>query len=158
MESTEIIFALAIAILYPFFFNKLANKVTNYDEIRDACKDFQMYTPGTFDFTAEYKECDNERTKKLNEAEFNKHLILLGVALTGIILSSIIQTKSTKAGVGFGGIFTLIIALMFYWHKYNETTKLIVLGASLLFVIYFSIRLYKVDSIADIFTFNLGKL
>ncbi len=165
MDTTEIVFAIAIAILYPFFFNKLANQVTNLNKIKDMCKDVQMYekpanNDGRMyimgDMTNEYKACNDERKEQLEKAEFHKHLFLLAMALIGLVLSSFIQTKSTKLGVGLGGVLTLITALSLYWHRYNESTKLIVLGLNLLFVMYFSVRLYKLDSVADIFSIELG--
>jgi hypothetical protein len=67
-----------------------------------------------------------------------------------------IKQPSTKIGVGAGGLILLITALTIYWRKYNETGKLSVLGISLAVVIYLSIRLYMVKSIADVFSFELG--
>ena len=168
LDTTEIMFALAIACIFPFFFTKLANKVTRYDEIDKSCNygmgDYTyFYDVGEIKMTeeqqktkAEQRQCEADRKDKLDKAEFHKHLVLLAVALIAIVLTSAIQTKSTKFGVGLGGVFTLIIALFLYWHKYNETSRLVVLGLSLLFVVYFSVRLYKIDSIANIFSFEIG--
>ena len=178
MDTTEIIFALAIATVYPFFFNKLANKLTKNDELStyDTCKDIKMfedtqeqqprkrqltnnfYVMNNFggEYTPEYKRCQEETQKKIDDAQLHKHLMLIAISLIGIILSSIIQTKSTKFGVGLGGVFTLIIALTMYWHKYNETARLGILGASLVMLVYLSVRLYKIDSVANILSFEFG--
>lgn len=82
--------------------------------------------------------------------------MLIVIALIAIVLTSVIQTKSTKFGVGLGGVFTLIFALTFYWYRYNENAKLAVLGLSLLFVVLLSVRLYKLNNITDIFSFEFG--
>ncbi len=161
MDSTEMMFSLAIAMLFPFFFNKLANKVSGYDDINRMCDSIRPswnlnYSQDNKEEKTKYEICTDEREKKLSEAEFHKHLILIAVALIGLVISGVIQTKSTKVGVGIGSIITLIMALLFYWHRYNETYKLIVLGLSLLFVMYFSVRLYKINSPADIFTIEFG--
>ena len=100
------------------------------------------------------KECLKEKEKKLDEANFKQHVILIVIAFIGILATSMIQTHSTKLGVGLGGIFTLIIALFMYWHKYNETAKLGVLGVSLALLLFLSVRLYKMNSIVDIFSLS----
>lgn len=152
MDYTEIIFAIAITLIYPCFFVKLSNKLSGYDETN--CYGLLENTES--EHMEKYNKCTEDKSKNNDSSEFKKHLILLAVALIGIILSSIIQTKSTKLGIGIGSIFTLITALALYWHKYNETSRLVVLGSSLAFVIYLSARLYKVDHIADIFAFEFG--
>jgi len=163
LDTTETIFCMAIAILYPFFFNKLANKMTDYDNINSLCDKNYNYgwwkhdQQGKTDIKQkEYETCKSEKDKKLEKAELNKHIILIVVALIGIVLSSIIQTNSTKLGVGLGGVFTLLFALLLYWHRYNETAKLSISGLSLLFVTFLSVRLYKIDNIADIFALEFG--
>jgi hypothetical protein len=173
MDTTEIIFALSIAMVYPFFFNKLTNKVVKNADLNTftACEgiprhinqpsqqrrlDNSFYGGFNMDYTPEYKKCQKETQKKIDEAQLHKHLMLIALALIGIVLSSVIQTKSTKLGVGLGGILTLITALFMYWHKYNETGRLAILGSSLLFLMYFSVRLYKIDSIANILSFEFG--
>lgn len=105
---------------------------------------------------SEAEKCREDRDEKLKEVEFRKHIMLLGIALAGIIGSSFIRTGSTKLGVGMGGVFTLIIALMLYWSKYKETTKTVISGLSLLMVVFLSVRLYKIDNVTDIFALEFG--
>lgn len=152
MDYTEIIFTTAIALIYPCFFVKLANKLAGYDETN--C--YNLLENEESEHMEKYNKCTEDKLKNDDTTQFHKHLILLAVSLIGIILSSIIQTKSTKLGIGLGSIFTLITALVLYWHKYNETSRLVVLGSSLAFVIYLSARLYKVDHVADVFAFEFG--
>ncbi|QKF94362.1 hypothetical protein QKU48_gp0904 [Fadolivirus algeromassiliense] len=159
LDTTELMFSLAIALLYPFFFFKLVNRMTGYDEINDMCNHIK-YDWRDLDQNSiqnkQYNACSDEKSKKLEKVEFHKHVMLLVIALIGIVLTSVIQTKSTKFGVGLGGVFTLLCALTIYWYRYNENTKLMVLGLSLLFVVFFSVRLYKIDNIADIFSVEFG--
>lgn len=162
MDSTELVFSMAIAVLFPFFFSKLANKISGYNEVSEMCDKLapRLYSVNLNlnkdNDNSEYDKCYKEREEKLKDAEFHKHLVLIAVALIGLVLSAVIQTKSTKLGVGIGSIITLVIALFLYWHRYNETSKLVVLGVSLLFVMYFSVRLYKIQNAADIFTVEFG--
>lgn len=161
MDSTEIMFSMAIAALFPFFFSKVADKLTGYNDISTMC---DKYAPSFYSVdnlqnnssNNEYNKCAEEREQKLKDAEFNKHLMLVVIALIGLILSAVIQTKSTKLGVGLGSVITLIVALFLFWHRYNETSKIVVLGLSLLFVMYFSVRLYKIQDASDIFTIEFG--
>jgi len=151
MDTTEIIFALSIAIIYPCFFNKFTNQIIGYDVIENGCNIPYTQKPTEEQWT-KYENCKSNKDNII----LHKHLMLLAIALMGIILSSVIQTKSTKLGIGLGGIFTLLFALFMYWNKYKEITKLGVLGVSLLLVIYLSVKLYRVNNIADIFTFEFG--
>ena len=158
MDSTEMIFCYAIAILYPCFFYKLANNLTGYNEVSSMCNKYHNYY-SLNDDDIKYKKskkCYAEKDKELEKVEFNRHIMLIFLALVGIILTSVIHTNSTKLGIGMGGIFTLIFALYLYWSKYNETTKLMIYGASLLIVIFLSVRIYKIDNIADIFSIEFG--
>lgn len=168
LDTTETIFSLAIAIIYPFFFSKLANLLVDHDKITGMCDG--KYPSYIYPFylesksiskmddaenerkKAEYEECQKERTAKLDDANFKNHMILIIIAFIGILGSSAIQTHSTKVGVGLGGIFTLIIALVGYWHKYNENVKLLILGLSLALLMFLSIKLYSLKNVADLFS------
>lgn len=169
MDTTEIIFSLAIAILYPFFFNKLTKLIVGYDSINDMCNKYgvsgygDFYVLNSFDkkkeTTAEdleAKKCRNERQALLDKAELHSHFIMLFVALAGIFATSFVHSPSTKLGLGLGGVFSLIFTISMTWYKYAEMMKLVVLGLSLLFVLFFSVRLYNINSIANIFSFEFG--
>ena len=164
LDTTEAIFCMAIAMLYPFFFNKLANKMTGYDSSDPIpyCEYPLKYTlqashaDQSEQINQEYEKCKADRDNLVGKKELNKHIILIVVALIGIVLASVIQTRSTKLGVGLGGIFTLFFALLIYWHRYNETAKLTISGLSLLLVTFLSVRLYRIDNIADIFALEFG--
>lgn len=174
MDTTEIIFSLAIAILYPFFFNKLTKQIIGYDKIDGMCDKYNKYSDyfvlnswSTFDRHSEKekqptheeieaKKCRDERRELLDKADLHSHLFMIFVALAGIFATSFVSTNSTKLGLGLGGVLSLIFTISMTWYKYGEMVKLVVLGLSLLFVIFFSVRLYNINSIANIFSFEFG--
>ena len=120
MNTTEIIFAIAIAILHPWFFNKLTSQVLGYTEIKQMCKNYKWDTQ-----REELQRCQEIQSNKLESVETYVHIVLLAIAIITIILSSVIQTKSTKVGLGFGGILLLLVAISSYWYRYNETVRVI---------------------------------
>lgn len=148
MDITEVIMALAIAIIYPYFFSKLINKVLGYDQINSMCDNIGEHS--------DYKRCNNIKDQELDKIELSRHITFLVIALISILLCSMIRQRSTKLGIGIGGIILLIIAMSIYWRKYNETYKLIILGLALSAVVYTSVKLYTVGSIEDVFTFEFG--
>lgn len=173
MDTTEIIFSLAIAILYPFFFNKLTKQIVGYDKIDNMCDKYNKYDDifvfnySSFDRASnkqksptpeeiEAEKCRKERRELLDKAELHSHLFMIFIALAGIFATSFVSTNSTKLGLGLGGVFSLIFTISMTWYKYGEMVKLFVLGLSLLFVILFSVRLYNINSIANIFSFEFG--
>lgn len=147
LDSTEIIFASAIAFLYPFFFSKLTDNITGYNTISNMCD--KISYPDSMN-------CYNTRAEKIKQPKLKKHVILVVIALFGIILSGFIKTKSTKLGLGLGGLITLIYTITMYWDNYDETIKLVILGCSFLIVLWLSVRLYSINNIADIFTIEFG--
>jgi Na+/proline symporter len=149
MDITEIILACAIALIHPYFFHKLVDRIMGYDTVDEMC------TQMAWD-SSQYKQCSATRNTELDKMELKRHIAFLVIALLSILISSMIRQKSTKLGIGLGGIFLLIIALTLYWRKYNENAKLIILGISLVTVIYISIRLYTVGSLADVFSLEFG--
>ena len=162
LDTTETIFSLAIAIIYPFFFTKLTNLLVDHDNISPMCGGYaSFWYSGSFDrieseddkFKRIKKEqCWKEREAKLDHANFKQHVMLIIISFIGILGASAIQTHSTKVGVGLGGIFTLIAALMMFWYKYNETVKLVILGLSLAALMFLSVKLYSVQNISDLFS------
>jgi hypothetical protein len=142
INTSEWIVGIPIAILIPFFFTKLVNKVSGYDDKWSECHELKHDTP-------ERKQCDAE----LDAIENKKQFALLGIAMATIIGSTFIQSRSTKMGVGFGGILTLITTLTLHWNKYGETEKLVILGLCLTVTIVLSMKIYNGKDISDMFSF-----
>jgi hypothetical protein len=96
MDTTEIIFSLAIAILYPFFFNKLTKQIVGYDSINDMCKKYERsYEYNDFHAINSFEtkkqkspqeieaaeKCRNERNDLIDKADLHSHFIMLFIAL-----------------------------------------------------------------------------
>lgn len=144
MELTELIVALAIAFIHPFFFEKLTDKVLGYDTIDRMCRNnviSNWFNYSSYENTnSENGACYKKREKLLDEVEMRRHITLLAISLVSIFISVMIKQKSTKFGVGFGGIILLIWTLLSYWREYNENAKLMILGASLASVLFVSYK------------------
>lgn len=149
VASSEMIAGISIAIIYPFFMNKLVNKVTGYNDIYEKC--YPSYITLQNSFKGDAKKDSGECDKELKEVELKKHITLLAIGVATVVASTFIQTRSTKLGVGFGGIFTIMTALTLYWNKYGENEKLAVSGVCLMVVIILSARLYSIKNVGDIF-------
>lgn len=127
MDTTEIIFGLAIAVTYTSFFNKLA----------------------------EYAFRSNDGGYN-DDAKFKEHVALIVFAIIGIILSGFVSGTSPKFGLGIGGFVTLFIAISMYWSHYKELPKLLILGSTLSLLLYMSVRLYSIKSITDVIMPEFG--
>lgn len=145
MDSTEIVFAIAIMILYPFFFGKLANYIFDKKETGMMCVKQDFDSP-----------CYKTRDELLRKEQLKKHIMLVLVAIIGLVVSGMIGTKTTKVGLSVGGLITLIWSLTIYWHRYEEGARIAILGASFIFMIWLSTRLYQVKNISDVFAIEFG--
>lgn len=152
MDITETIIAVAIALIHPYFFHKLVDQILGYNTINKMCNHIKF----DINDNSTYKQCQTAKDSKLDHLELSRHVTLLVIALLSILICSMIRQKSTKLGIGVGGIILLICSLTMYWRNYNEVAKLIILGISLAIIVYISIRLYTVKSIADIFSLEFG--
>lgn len=78
MDTTEVIFSLAIAILYPFFFNKLTKQIVGYDKINEMCDKynknsdvFVLNSWSTFDRHSEKRKNQHQRIYRRKNVEMN---------------------------------------------------------------------------------------
>lgn len=165
MVATETMFAIAIGILYPWFFYKFIDYYT-YDEILNkSCmlqNDYENELPQKYPFIHSNlgidEKCQNKKTAYRDKREFTINVFLITVGILTLAGSGFINTPSTKLGLGLAGILCIFYATLFYWTKYKEFTKLIILGIALLVVVILSVRLYKLDNVADLFVPDYGKL
>lgn len=130
-----------IALLYPVFFHRLANQMSDYNKVRDLCSDNTTMRKNPFDGLMNNKEngCWEERERLLRKTEVKKHYLLLFFGLLGVFGSmSMLPPGSTRTGLGWGGVFTILVSIMFHWHIYNEQQKLLVSGICLFVAVYFS--------------------
>lgn len=156
MDITETILAIAIALIHPYFFHKLVDKILGYDRADRLCEGIKYWDDAMKEETPEHKNCSKLKEQELDRLELSRHITFLVIALISILITSMIRQKSTKLGIGLGGIILLITALTLYWRKYNEVAKIVILGLSLAATIYMSIKLYTVKSITDIFSLEFG--
>lgn len=156
MDITEIILAVTIALIHPYFFHKLVDKILGYSNTYQMCDKITYWNKTTNEETPEHAQCSKQRESELDKLELSRHITFLVIALVSILITSMIRQKSTKLGIGLGGIILLLTALTLYWRKYNEVSKIVILGLSLVAVVYMSIRLYTINSIADIFSLEFG--
>lgn len=148
MDMTEVIFGLALAALYPTFFGKLSDYMFRDDKAEKT--DCWSLNDGNRD------ACSAARSELIDKSKFKEHVALLIFAIIGIILSGVVSGTSPKFGLGIGGMITLFMALIMYWRHYKELQKLVILGMSFAFIMWLSVRLYSIKSIADIFTMEFG--
>lgn len=155
MEIAEIIVAIAIAIIHPYFFGKATDLILNYDKIMNKCDTYPTYTYSdakkrdVVEF--DYDECRRQNEPEMKKVEIKRHISLMVISLTSVILSMIIQQKTTKVGVGVGGLILLIITLTSYWKNYSENAKVMVTGFALVAVLYASYVVYNNKSITQLF-------
>ena len=64
-------------------------------------------------------------------------LLVIGVASIFASLQ-VFGPGATQAGLGWGGLLTIFSAVVFHWHHYNESQKLMVTGAALASVVFYS--------------------
>lgn len=164
MDYTEWLFSGSIALVFPFFFKKLLDYVNDDEKVNKMCDKYnKSFTygmlPSEKTSPEEYKlqqACWNKRAKLQDTINFKKHIFLLIIGLVAVIASGLIKTKSTKMGLGLGGLLSLLYAISTHWYHYNDRTRLAILGISLIIFFVLSIRLYQIKDITDIFTFEYG--
>jgi len=142
--NTEIPLAAAIAILLPVFYHKLANEVTGYNKVHGMCNEQlgrqpQISIGGISNNSND--QCWKEREHRMKKIEFKKHWMLLIVGVASIFASlQMFPSGASQMGTGWGGLLTILSAVAFHWHHYNETQKLYVTGGCLATVIFYALN------------------
>lgn len=70
LDTTELMFSFAIALLYPFFFFKAVNKVTGYNTVTDMCSNIKYNWNDIGEKTEtnkKYNACTIEKEDKLKK-------------------------------------------------------------------------------------------
>jgi hypothetical protein len=172
MDYQELMIAAPIAVLYPFFFAKVADYYTKRTEIDKMCEQHNCFKQFGSDYiggrrrrSPEHQQClDNadacrgRQSEMRDQASTPKFLILMVAGVLGIVLAGFFKTKATKVGLSLGGLMTIIMAVFMYWGKMNELMKLGVTGSSLTLLIYLSVKIYQTGSIFDALEFAIGKV
>ena len=146
MELQDWVLVFIIAILYSYFFKKLADVVTGTHEINNMCERFggtgifNIYSPNS-EKDPEWVKCRNEQKQRREQADTTKFMILLVAGVAGAIVASQIKLPVGNIGIGFGSILTVLYATYVYWSHFNEIMKLGATGASLAALIYATTKL-----------------
>ncbi len=156
MMQTNIFIAISIAILYPYFFNKLSDVLMQKQRIKEECdipkyidkktgkkyhhQPFYIHNNDNSDLNLEenpeYQGCE----KKLARIDTTQFYILMIAGVLGVIIGSFIPNTITSLGISLGGLLTILYATYIYWHRMDEYMKLGLTGSSLVILIYVSIR------------------
>ena len=118
MVATETMFAIAIGILYPWFFYKFIDYYT-FDEILN--KSCMQNDDGTkHDHDNKYpfihsnfnidEKCQKKKQAYKDKREFTINVFLITVGILTLACSGFIHTPSTKLGLGLAGILCIFYA------------------------------------------------
>ena len=142
MDYQEILIGGSIAILYPFFFAKLADVYTQYSHLQRMCdEEYEHHKLGS----PEYTQCNKIKTDALEKSKTTKFIILMIVGVLALFLSfaNIFAGRAPTFGLSLAGFFTLLHAVFMYWDKMNEYMKLGITGIALISLLYLSVRMYQ---------------
>jgi len=142
MTFSDYAIALSIGFLYPYFFNRLANILSQEHEIK------QEYCYGK-DYTDEQiEECNKNREINLNNARNKKFIIMIIGGFVAIILSYICSNNKTlAAGFGLAGTISNITAIIMMWSAFNDNIRLGIIGMSIVLLIILSLYRSKLKNI-----------
>jgi len=154
-------FGVPIAVLYGIFFTKLLNIMFNYEEVNNQCDGIQKYTDSKNNsngfryigsqMTEEYKQCRDKRKEDIESIELKKFNIMMIIGFIGIIVGVILHKQNifgggmsiAGAGLGVGGVLTIIYYIILHWRKMNDKKRLFISGGILSSLIYASYALLK---------------
>ena len=92
----------------------------------------------------EHKQCQEEHNALRESQDFKSFTLLTIVSIIAVIISFIITRKEVvSSGVLGGGILLLTYSVMRHWGLLNKYTRLTILGAALIILIYYTYK--KVD-------------
>lgn len=128
MSIPDIAIAFAIAILYPLFFRKLADVVTDKKKVDELCGGKYMYS---FDEESKKDPCLKDKKEQQKRVNTQHFAILLSAGLVGLAFSYYVGNTSSILGLGIGSVFTILDASTSYWEYMDEKMKLMMVGFSL---------------------------
>jgi len=157
MNFADYSIALPIAILYPFFFGKLSDVMTERlknqkmcdgitysiacDPKVEKCKksNLEFIIQGEKELeTKDYRKpnpereiCDNKKQALLDYSDTVRFIILIVAGLLAIFAGAYISHMGVKVGLGLAGMLTLLYASWIYWGNMNEHLKLFMIGFAL---------------------------
>lgn len=141
MRIPDVAGAFSIAILYPLFFRKLSDVISNKKEVDESCGgryvsfvDDILYNPRSGEpkmSKAELQTCLDEKKKKQIKINTSRFAILLSAGLVALAFSYYVESPANTLGLGIAGVLTILDATVGYWENMNETAKLTMVGVAL---------------------------
>lgn len=131
---------IAIVILYPFFFKKLANVSVGYKG--NYLYGFDESICGKkFGYEGEdYRKCNEIEKIVQNKQRTYIFIILLVAGLLGVIIGSMLGKNGASFGLAAGGILTIIYAVFIHWNDFKEIHKVGITGATLAILVYVALN------------------
>jgi len=147
--------AIAIAILFAIFINLGVSTFypgPDFENFKpEDCLDERVPKPVQLEGEPiEYEtreECfewsnDSFQNSK-NKYERNVFIILIIGGIIGIVLGVVLTVSSVAAGLLYGGILTLFIAVVRYWGNLQDYARFIIVGIALAFLIWLGYKKLK---------------
>lgn len=141
MRIPDIAIAFSIAILYPLFFRKLSDVVSNKKEVEESCggKYNSLFVNDIYDThsneqkmtKAELQACIDKKKEKLIKISTGRFATLLSAGLVALAFSYFVSSPAITLGLGIAGVLTILDATVGYWENMNETAKLTMVGIAL---------------------------
>lgn len=127
------IYNIPISILYFLFFFKIIEVLNTDPKIYSLCSNINTFVKKDDDiYVNDLSEEYNEETDK----DLVKFVMLMVVGTIGIVITNFIRNKSPGLGIAIGSLLLLSYAIILYWNKMNDITKLIITGLTLSILIY----------------------
>ena len=141
MRIPDIAIAFSIAILYPLFFRKLSDVVSNKKEVDESCGgkytsilEIDLYNPRSDEpkmSKTERQACLDQKKKKQIKINTCRFATLLSAGLVALAFSYYVDSPAITLGLGIAGVLTILDATVEYWENMNETAKLTMVGIAL---------------------------
>ena len=138
MSIPDIAVAISTAILYPLFFRKLADVVSNRQEIEKLCGGNKHVRFDLIGLEEKPKKsnlakdkCLKDKEEKEKKMEMTRFGILLMAGLMALALSYYVTNTSMVLGFGLGGVLAICAASCEYWHYMDDKAKLLLVGIAL---------------------------
>lgn len=156
MKTSGVIIGITIAVLYPYFFNKLVSTIYSKSEVDEMCKNFDCFQfcngykcpfPGEKDFnqemydkyqkcTEDSRKCREEQQKKYAEIDNKKFYYLIFAGIAGLAVGYNMKDEYLQFGLSLGGFISIMFAIYTNWGNLEEMQKLVLTGVSLVSLIF----------------------
>jgi hypothetical protein len=130
----EILMTILITILLPIFSHKLANEITGYNQVYGMCNENlgRIYPPFNVSDFNNTDSCWHKRESLMQNVYFQEYWIILFIGIVSVFASfQFLPLSNAMVGVKWGGVLTIISAIVFNWQNYREIQKFYIIASSL---------------------------